>query len=71
MAKECLRFYKIPDFDGRVLEIPISREDDYTYFFVEEETNIRDSYDKNSYVVIRNLLSGALCDEVQASFEAK
>jgi phytanoyl-CoA hydroxylase len=63
--------HRIPELDGRDVEIPISIADDYSYFFAEEESAIRTYYDENGYAVVRNLLPAELCDEVQASFEAE
>ena len=71
MVKKFPGHYRLLDFEGVEVEIPISKEDDYLYFLGKDKASIRDYYNENGYVVVRDLIPVELCDEVQASFEAE
>ncbi|HEY3911733.1 MAG TPA: phytanoyl-CoA dioxygenase family protein [Stellaceae bacterium] len=71
-AKRSLpRRYRIADFSGREIEVPVAEKDDYPYFTLDQTTDIRTYYDENGYVVVRDLLPPHLCDRASASFEAE
>src|SRR5260370_15724899 len=63
--------FEIPDFSGRKIEIPATEEDDYTYFVLDQASEVRNYYDDNGYVVVRGLLPQGLCDRANASFETE
>lgn len=65
------RLYGIADFDGRNIKIPVSEEDDYQYFTLDQKEEIRRYYAENGYAVVRGLLPQDLCDRANASFEAE
>jgi len=65
------RLYKIVDFSGKEIEIPVSEEDDYPYFVVDQAEDIRKYYGENGYVVVRGLLPRGLCDRATEAFEAE
>ena len=71
MLASDLRVYRIPDFDGHDVDVPATVGSDHSYFRREEAALIRSYYDRNGYVVVRNLLPEALCDEVRAAFAAE
>ena len=61
--------YGISDFSGRKIDIPVAEEDDFPYFILDQEKDIRKYYDENGYVVVRRLLPQGLCDRAQMLFE--
>src|SRR5437879_1099618 len=63
--------YEIADFSGRKIEVPVTEEDDYSYFVLDQAADIRRYYDDNGYVVVRGLLPRGLCDRANASFETE
>jgi phytanoyl-CoA hydroxylase len=65
------RLYGIGDFSGLKIEVPVAEEDDYPYFVLDHEAEIRKYYGENGYVVVRGLLPECLCDRATASFEAE
>jgi hypothetical protein len=65
------RLYRIADFSGRKIEVPVAEEDDYPYFVLDQAADIRKYYNENGYVVVRGLLPRGLCDRATASFEAE
>jgi phytanoyl-CoA hydroxylase len=65
------RRYRIADFDGQQIEVPVAEKDDYPYFAVEQSTEIQKYYHDNGYVVVRGLLTENLCDRATASFAAE
>jgi hypothetical protein len=48
--------YEIADFSGRKIEVPVTEEDDYSYFVLDQAAHVRKYYDDNGYVVVRGLL---------------
>lgn len=65
------RVYRILDFSGEEIEVPVAEEDDYPYFVLNQVADIQKYYDENGYVVLRGLLPQGLCDHATASFEAE
>jgi phytanoyl-CoA hydroxylase len=65
------RLYRIVDFSGRKIEVPVTEEDDYSYFVLDQAAEVRKYYDENGYVVVRGLLPQGLCDRANASFETE
>jgi phytanoyl-CoA hydroxylase len=65
------RRYRIADFNGWKIEVPVAEEDDYPYFVLDQAADIRKYYGENGYVVVRGLLPRSLCDRANASFEAE
>jgi phytanoyl-CoA hydroxylase len=63
------RRYAIADFSGRQIEVPVAKEDDYSYFALDQAGDIRKYYGENGYVVVRGLLPQGLCDCATTSFE--
>jgi phytanoyl-CoA hydroxylase len=63
--------YRLADFNGQKIDVPVGKEDDYPYFTLDQPDNIRKYYDENGYVVLRDLLPQDLCDRATASFEAE
>jgi phytanoyl-CoA hydroxylase len=63
--------YEIADFSGRKIEVPVTEQDDYSYFVLDQAAEARKYYDDNGYVVLRGLLPQDLCDRANASFETE
>ena len=63
--------YRIADFSGDEIDIPVAEDDDDRYFVLSQTDGIRDYYGKNGYVVVRGLLPRHLCDSAAAMFETE
>ena len=63
------QLYRMSDFSGRKIDIPVAEEDDFPYFALDQEEDIRKYYNENGYVVVRRLLPQGLCDRAQMLFE--
>ncbi len=65
------RYYEIADFSGLKIDIPVAEEDDYPYFALDQDVDIRKYYNENGYVVVRGLLPQYLCERATALFAAE
>ncbi len=60
--------YETPAPHGGTAFIPANRAEDQDYFTADQLTEISDYYKANGYVVVRGLISEALCDQCVQSF---
>ena len=63
--------YRIADFDGSEIAIPVDEADDLAYFRPGQAEEIADYYRANGYVVVRGLLPTELCDRATSMFETE
>jgi phytanoyl-CoA hydroxylase len=63
--------YRIPDFDGNEVEVPVDSADDFAYFRLGQAEETSAYYRENGYVVVRDLMPRDLCDRAVASFDAE
>lgn len=64
--------FKITAPDGREIEIPVGVDDNTDpYLKLVNETTFREYYDREGYVIFRNLIPPDLCDRARLSFEAE
>lgn len=63
--------YRIADFDGNEIAVPVGEADDFPYFQIGQVEDIRAYYRDNGYVVVRGLLPHDLCDRAAALFAAE
>jgi len=66
------KMFLIEGPEGREMEIPVSvvrKTDPYPRF--EDVTSLRRYYEQEGYVVVRELLPGALCDAAREAFSAE
>jgi phytanoyl-CoA hydroxylase len=63
-------FFNISSPDGREIAIPVEvDETSDPYLNLINESAIRDYYDREGYVVFRNLIPSELCDQARLAFE--
>jgi phytanoyl-CoA hydroxylase len=60
--------FKISSPHGKEIEIPVEVDDDFDLYLNLNSSNIRNYYNDNGYVVVRNVISHEFCDEVIKSF---
>jgi phytanoyl-CoA hydroxylase len=65
------RLYGIADFDGQKINVPVTEEDDFPYFKLDQAHQLRSYYNENGYVVVRGLVPQDLCDRANALFEGE
>lgn len=62
--------FKIYAPDGREIAIPVEVDDaSDVYSQLRDATDIRNYYEQNGYVVLRNLIPAELCDRARLAFE--
>lgn len=60
----------LQDLAGQRVFVPETIAEDRAYFTPDRLAEAAEYFDENGYVVIRGLLSTALCDRIKASFDA-